>query len=156
MMVTFANTAANTYTNSNPSLAANSTHDITTNSLTNKKLCYRCILQLSSVNQTTTYYRVVQVIKSLQDPLEVGDNLTGINDNVGERGLEQKCLDADGRSTATGQIITMAGRLYQMVGPATGKARPPTTLVSRTVPADDWSEHSQNLMPLADLGFFFI
>jgi len=38
------------------------------------------------------YYRVVQVIKSLQDPLEVGDNLTGINDNVGERGLEQKCF----------------------------------------------------------------
>jgi len=154
MIVTFANTAANTYTNSNPSLAANSTHHITTNSLINKKLCYRCTAKFSQ--STTMYYRVVQVIKSLQDPLEVGDNLTGINDDVGERGLEQKCLDADGRSTATGQIITMAGRLFQMVGPATGKARPPTTLVSRTVPADDWSEHSQNLMPLADLGFFFI
>ena len=34
-------------------------------------------------------FRVVQVIKSLQDPLEVGNNLPGINDNVRERGLEQ-------------------------------------------------------------------
>ena len=31
-------------------------------------------------------------MKSLQDPLEVGDNLPGINDNVRERGLEQKCF----------------------------------------------------------------
>ena len=30
--------------------------------------------------------------------------------------------DADGRSTET----TLSGRLFQMVGPATGKARPPT------------------------------
>jgi len=43
---------------------------------------------------------VVQVIKSLQDPLEVGNNLPGINDNVRERGLERKCsLNADGRLT---------------------------------------------------------
>jgi len=35
---------------------------------------------------------VVQVIKSLQDPLEVGNNLAGINDNVRERGMEQKCF----------------------------------------------------------------
>ena len=35
-------------------------------------------------------FRVVQVIKSLQAPLEVGNNLPGINDNVRERGLEQK------------------------------------------------------------------
>ena len=27
-----------------------------------------------------------------------------------------------------------------MVGPATGKARPPTVDVSRTAPADDWLE----------------
>jgi len=32
-------------------------------------------------------FRVVQVIKSLQDPLEVRNNLPGINDNVRERGL---------------------------------------------------------------------
>ena len=38
------------------------------------------------------YFRVVQIIKSLQDPLEVGNNLPGINDNVRERGLEQKCV----------------------------------------------------------------
>jgi len=30
---------------------------------------------------------VVQVIKSLQDPLEVRNNLPGINDNVREPGL---------------------------------------------------------------------
>ena len=29
-------------------------------------------------------FRVVQVIKSLQDPLEVRNNLPGINDNVRE------------------------------------------------------------------------
>ena len=64
---------------------------------------------------------MVQVIRSLQDPLEVGNNLPGINDNVRERGLEQKCfLNADGAD------ITLSGRLFQMVGPATGKARPPT------------------------------
>jgi len=35
-------------------------------------------------------FGVVQVIKSLQDPVEVENNLPGINDNVRERGLEQK------------------------------------------------------------------
>ena len=38
------------------------------------------------------YFRVIQVTKSLQDPLEVGNNLQGIDDNVRERGLEQKCF----------------------------------------------------------------
>jgi len=38
------------------------------------------------------YFRVVQVIKSLQDPVEVGNNLPGIDDNVRERGPEQKCF----------------------------------------------------------------
>jgi len=40
------------------------------------------------------YFRVVQVIKSLQDidPLEVGNDLSGINDNVREGGLGQKCF----------------------------------------------------------------
>jgi len=37
-------------------------------------------------------FRVVQVTKSLQDPLEVGNSLPGISDNVRERGLEQKCF----------------------------------------------------------------
>jgi len=36
-----------------------------------------------SINQSCIF-RVVQVIKSLQDPLEVGNNLPGINDNVRE------------------------------------------------------------------------
>ena len=36
-------------------------------------------------------------------------------------------LNADERLTETRQIIiTLSGRLFQMVGPATGKARPPT------------------------------
>ena len=43
------------------------------------------------INQSRIF-RVVQVIKSLQDPLAVGNNLPGINDNVRERGLEQKCF----------------------------------------------------------------
>ena len=43
-------------------------------------------------SQTVMYFRVVQVIKSLQDPLKVGNNLPGVNDNVRERGLEQKCF----------------------------------------------------------------
>jgi len=36
-----------------------------------------------SINQSCVF-RVVQVIKSLQDQLEVGNNLPGINDNVRE------------------------------------------------------------------------
>jgi len=35
-------------------------------------------------HQSIMHFRVVQVIKSLQDPLEVGNNLPGINDNVRE------------------------------------------------------------------------
>jgi len=37
-----------------------------------------------SINQSVMFFRVVQVIKSLHDPLVVGNNLTGINDNVRE------------------------------------------------------------------------
>ena len=44
-----------------------------------------------SINQSCIF-RVIQVIKSLQHPLEVGNNLPGINDNVRERGLDQKCF----------------------------------------------------------------
>ena len=44
-----------------------------------------------SVNQSCIF-RVVQVIKPLQDPLAMGHNLTGIDDNVRERVLEQKCV----------------------------------------------------------------
>jgi len=43
----------------------------------------------SPVNQSWSF-RVVQVVKSLQDPLEVGNNLPGIDDNVRERGTERK------------------------------------------------------------------
>ena len=37
-----------------------------------------------SINQSIMLFRVVQVTKSLQDPLEVGNSLPGINDNVRE------------------------------------------------------------------------
>jgi len=47
--------------------------------------------QHQSINQSCIF-RVVQVIKSLQDPLEVGNNLPGISDNVRERGPEEKCF----------------------------------------------------------------
>jgi len=36
--------------------------------------------KVGTINQSCTF-RVVQVIKSLQDPLEVGNNLPGISDN---------------------------------------------------------------------------
>jgi len=57
------------------------------------------------VNQSCIF-SVVQVTKSLQDPLEVGNYLPGISDNVREWGLEQKVmfLNADGRLTKTGLI----------------------------------------------------
>jgi len=44
-----------------------------------------------SINQSGIF-RVVQVIKSLQDPMEVENNLLAVNDNVREPGLEQKCF----------------------------------------------------------------
>jgi len=34
-------------------------------------------------------------------------------------------LNADGKLNRDGADITLSGRLFQMVGPATGKARPP-------------------------------
>jgi len=37
-----------------------------------------------SINQSVMLFRVVQVTKSLQDPLEVGNSLLGISDNVRE------------------------------------------------------------------------
>jgi len=50
-----------------------------------------CMVYCISVNQSCIF-RVVQVIKSLRCPQEAGNNLPGINDNVRERGLEQKCF----------------------------------------------------------------
>ena len=41
-------------------------------------------LNTLNINQSCIF-RVVHVIKSLQDPLEVGNNLPRINDNVGTR-----------------------------------------------------------------------
>ena len=54
------------------------------------------VRELQPINQSCIF-RVVQVIKSLHDPLEVGNNLPGINDNVRERGLEQKKTPTEGR-----------------------------------------------------------
>ena len=73
-----------------------------------------------SINQSCIF-RVVQVIKLLQVPLEVGNNLPGINDNVRQRGLEQKRWRKVDRDEAD---FTLSGRLFQMVGPATGEAQP--------------------------------
>jgi len=47
-------------------------------------------------------------------------------DNVRERGLEQKCFKRGRKVDRDGVDITLSGRLFQVVGPATGKARPPT------------------------------
>ena len=56
-----------------------------------------------SINQSCIF-RVVKGIKSLQDPLEVGNNLPGINDNVRERSLDRNVLNADRRLTEMGLI----------------------------------------------------
>ena len=40
--------------------------------------------RMQSINQSIMLFRVVQVTKSLQDPLEVGNSLLGISDNVRE------------------------------------------------------------------------
>jgi len=71
-------------------------------------------------------FRVVWEIKSLHDPLKVGDDLTGIDDNVRKRGLEEKCFHMliEGRKRCKVEI-TLSDRLFQMVRPATGKAWPP-------------------------------
>jgi len=49
-----------------------------------------------------------------------GNNLTGIDDNVRERGLEQKCFQTltDGRQRRSRDHIVRTR--FQMVGPATG------------------------------------
>ena len=60
---------------------------------------YSCFTAKISTNFTSTQTidqscisTAVQVIKSLQDPLQMGNNLLGISDNVRERGVEQKCF----------------------------------------------------------------
>ena len=67
------------------------------------------------------------MIKSLQDPLEVGNNLPGSMIMSGNEAWDRiyvyKCRQKVDRD---GAHITLSGRLFQMVGPATGKARPPT------------------------------
>ena len=45
--------------------------------------CHATVQKLS-INQSIMLFRVVQVTKSLQDPLEVGNSLLGISDNVRE------------------------------------------------------------------------
>jgi len=88
-----------------------------------------CILCTRSINQSinqSCFFRVVQVTNSLQDPLEVGNSLPGISDNVREWCLEQKCFRRWRKVDRDGADITLSGRLFQIVGPATGKARPPT------------------------------
>jgi len=60
--------------------------------------------------------------------------------------------DADGRSTERERAeSTLFVRLFQMVGPATGKARPPTVdSFTDAVPADDLSEKSGGNVDQAD------
>jgi len=98
-----------------------------------------------SINQSVNHssiFRVVQVIKSLQDPLEVGNNLPGTDDNVRERGLEQKCFKRWRKVDRDGADITLSGRLFQMVGPATGKARPQTV--------DSFTDHTSRRLVRAE------
>jgi len=94
-----------------------------------KSLNFSTLSRRTTFNQSVSQscsYRVVQIIKSLQDPLEVGNNLPGINDNVRKRCLEQKCCKRWRKVDRDGADITLSSRLFQMVGPAIGKARPLT------------------------------
>jgi len=61
---------------------------------------------------------VVQVIKSLQDPLEVGNNLPGINDNVRERGLEHKSVRLHPTGYGTGAGNELGGKCIDVRGRA--------------------------------------
>jgi len=75
-----------------------------------------------SINQSCIS-RVVEVIKSLQDPLEAGNNLPGWSmtmsgNEASNRNVFKRWRKVD-RDRA---YITLSGRLFQMVGPATGKA----------------------------------
>ena len=58
---------------------------------------------------------------------ELGNNLPGIDDNVRERGLEQKCFQTltEGRQRRSREHIVRQ-TVPKIVGPATGKALPPT------------------------------
>jgi len=49
-----------------------------------------------------------------------------VTSRLADRQTCRNVLNADGRLAETGADITLSGRLFQMVGPATGKARPPT------------------------------
>ena len=53
---------------------------VTTDSI---RMYFRFVQTSFLVNQSCIFI-VVQVIKSLQDPLEVGNNLPGISDNIRE------------------------------------------------------------------------
>jgi len=86
------------------------------------------VIELTSISNQSCIFRVVQVIKWLQDPPEVWNNLTGINDNARERGLEQKCFytlmegwQRRGRYHIVRQAVPDGGS-----GDWEGPARPPT------------------------------
>jgi len=76
-----------------------------------------------SVNQSWIF-RVIQVIKSLQDPLKLGSDLTGIDDNIRKRGLEEKRFQTltEGRKRRSrGHVVRQTvpnGRSRDWEGPA--------------------------------------
>jgi len=71
-------------------------------------------------------FTVVQIIKSLQDPLEMGNNLPGSTIMSGNEAWNRNDIKRWRMVDRDGADITLSGRLFQLVGPATGKARPPT------------------------------
>jgi len=68
------------------------------------------------------YYRVSRIFMSRK----FMSRIFSVPDNVRERGLEQKCFRRWRKVDRDGAEIALSGRLFQMVGPATAKARPPT------------------------------
>ena len=88
---------------------------------------------------------MAQVAKSLKDLLTAGNKFGVIDDKCQGMMLETDiCYQtlAEGRHYKDGAEITLSGRLFQMEGPATGKARPPRVdsltdgISSRLVPAE--------------------
>jgi len=91
-----------------------------------KRLC-----RIDAVGQSCNFI-VAQVIKSLRDPLEEGDNLTGIYDNVRKRGLgrngirRRRKVDRDGAeivisASVFSAILDLAKTVSKNVGRQQGK-----------------------------------
>jgi len=94
-----------------------------------------------SINQSCIF-GVVQVTKSLHNPLEMENNLPGSMIISGNEAWNRNVLNADGRLTETGQISRCPAGCCRWWVRRLGRPGRRRQTVSRTAPADDWSEQS--------------